>query len=166
MRLTPASSARSAFLLLVGATLAACAGYSPGDLRPGQSEAEVRERMGEPTGRYSLPDGGSRIEYARGPAGLHTYMVDVDAGGRVRSTEQVMTEAHFSEVVPDMPQSGVRQKLGRPAESRVGWRGVGEVWSYRFDSPFCRWFQVWFVDGRVREASYADDPRCDERKRL
>ena len=156
---TRASSAVSVILL------SACAGYGPGDLRAGESEAELRARMGEATGRYELTDGGSKLEYARGPMGKHTYMVEVDAGGRVRGWQQVLTEANFDSVAIAAPQVEVRQQLGRPAQTRVGWRGVGEVWSYRYESLFCRWFQVWLVDGRVREAAYASDPMCEEARR-
>ena len=63
-------------------------------------------------------------------------------------------------------KADVRDRLGRPAEQRTGWRGVGEVWSYRYDGVFCRWFQVWLVDERVREGAYAPDPLCDEKKKL
>jgi hypothetical protein len=144
--------------------LAGCAGYSPGNIQMGASEAEVRSRMGEPTGRAALPGGGTRIEYARGPMGKHTYMVELDASGRVRGWEQVLTEANFESIPIGAPQADVRWQLGRPSETRVGWRGVGEVWSYRYESLFCRWFQVWLVDGSVREAAYAIDPMCDEHR--
>jgi hypothetical protein len=147
------------------ALLSACAGYGPGDLRPGQSEAELRARMGQPTGRYALADGGAKVEYARGPMGKHTYMIDVDTAGRVRGWEQVLTEANFEAVTIAAPQADVRRQLGRPSETRVGWRGVGEVWSYRYDALFCRWFQVWLVEGRVREAAFAEDPSCMENRR-
>jgi len=155
----------AALLLALGLT--ACAGYGPGDLRPGQSEAEMRARLGEPTGRYAGSGGGSRAEYARGPAGKHTFMVELDAAGRVQGWEQVLTEQRFDAVAVAIaaPQAAVREQLGRPSESRVGWRGVGEVWSYRYESLFCRWFQVWLVDGRVREAAYASDPACEEPRR-
>ena len=149
----------------LAAALSACAGYGPGDLRSGQSEADVQARMGQPTGRYALPDGGSKLEYARGPMGKHTYMIDVDAAGRVRAWEQVLTEPRFDAVRLAEPQADVRNELGRPSETRVGWRGVGEVWSYRYESLFCRWFQVWLVEGRVREAAYATDPMCEEARR-
>ena len=151
--------------LLLSLGLAACASYGPGDLRPGQSETEMRARLGEPTGRYPRADGASRVEYARGPAGKHTYMIDLDSAGRVQGWTQVLTEQRFDAVAIAAPQSAVREQLGRPSESRVGWRGVGEVWSYRFESEFCRWFQVWLVDGRVREAAYGSDPACEEPRR-
>jgi hypothetical protein len=157
-----ASSALSVLLLVAG-----CAGYGPGNLAPGQSEADVRARMGEPTDRVALPNGGSRLEYARGPMGAHTYRIELDAAGRVHSVSQVLTEANFATVRRSESKADVRDRLGRPAEQRVGWRGVGEVWSYRYDHRFeCRWFQVWLVEERVREASYAVDPNCDEKRTL
>jgi hypothetical protein len=169
MRPTRASSARNPVARVSSAIgvalLSACAGYGPGDLRSGQSEAELRARMGEPTGRYALADGGAKVEFARGPMGKHTYMVDVDAAGRVRGWEQVLTQARFEALPMAALQADVRQQLGRPSETRVGWRGVGEVWSYRYESLFCRWFQVWLVEGRVREAAFAEDPTCAEQRR-
>ena len=169
MRPTRASSARNIASRVSSAIsvalVSACAGYGPGDLRPGQSETEVLARMGAPTGRHALADGGARVEYARGPMGKHTYMIDVDSGGRVRGWQQVLTEANFESVAITAPQADVRRQLGRPSEARVGWRGVGDVWSYRYESLFCRWFQVWLVEGRVREASFASDPMCEEARR-
>jgi hypothetical protein len=160
--LTRASSALSALLLVAG-----CAGYGPGNLAPGQTEADVRARMGEPTDKMSLPSGGSRLEYARGPMGAHTYRIELDASGRVQSVSQVLTEANFAAVRRGESEADVRDRLGRPSEQRVGWRGVGEVWSYRYDHRIeCRWFQVWLVEERVREASYAVDPNCDEKRML
>jgi hypothetical protein len=159
---TRASSVLSAALLL-----AACAGYGPGDLKPGQSETEVRARMGEPTDRSTLPNGGTRLEYARGPMGAHTYRIELDAAGRVQSVTQILTEANFATVRRGESKADVRDQLGRPAEQRTGWRGLGEVWSYRYDYRFeCRWFQVWLVEDKVREASYAVDPNCDEKRTL
>jgi hypothetical protein len=136
-------------------------------LKPGQSEADVRARMGEPTDRATLPNGGSRLDYARGPMGGHTYRIDLDASGRVQGLQQILTEANFETVRRGEAKADVRERLGRPSEQRVGWRGVGEVWSYRYDYRFqCRWFQVWLVEDRVREAAYAPDPVCDEKKLL
>jgi hypothetical protein len=121
--------------------------------------------MGEPTERSTLPNGGTRLDYARGPMGAHTYRIDVDASGRVQSVQQILTEANFEAVRPGETPADVRDRLGRPAEQRIGWRGVGEVWSYRYDHRVeCRWFQVWLVKGRVREASYGVDPLCDEKR--
>jgi hypothetical protein len=63
----------------IAALLAGCAGYSAQGITPGQTAAQVEQQLGAPTGRYGLANGGTRLEYARGPYGKHTYMVDLDA---------------------------------------------------------------------------------------
>lgn len=159
-RPTRASSVSAAFVLLAG-----CAGYSPGDLGTGAVESQVVARMGPPTDRVARTGGGSRLEYARGPFGKHTYRIELDAQGRVQSVSQLLTEANFEALPIGVTQAEVRERLGRPSETRMGWRGVGEVWSYRYEwLNVCRWFQVWLVDGRVREAAYSPDPICEERR--
>jgi hypothetical protein len=166
-----ASSARSpvsrASSVLGALLIAGCAGYAPGDLASGTPEAAVRARMGEPTDVIVRPGGARSLEYARGPYGKHTYRIELDAGGRVTGWRQLLDERAFEALPLDVPAAEVRERLGRPSETRVGWRGVGQVWSYRYDwLNLCRWFQVWLVDGRVREAAYAPDPACEERPRL
>ena len=78
------------------ALLGACSGYSPAGVVAGDSEADLARSMGAPTGRYALPGGASRLEYARGPSGRQTYMVDVDAAGRVVGWQQVLTQERHS----------------------------------------------------------------------
>jgi hypothetical protein len=159
--LTRASSALSALLL------AACGTYGPGKLAAGQTEADARAELGEPTARTTLPNGGTRLDYARGPYGKHTYRVELDNGGKVASVSQLLTETNFETLRPGWSKQQVDDRLGPPSETRGGWRGLGEVWSYRYDwLSQCRWFQVWLVDDKVREASYAPDPVCDEKRRL
>ena len=159
---TQVSSVLSAFIL--AGWLAGCAGYGPGNLKAGQSEADVRALMGEPTERIARPDGSTRLDYARGPMGLHTWRIEVDPAGRVRGWSQLLTEPDFESVLPGAAREAVHERLGPVTHRNVGWRGVGEVWSYRYESPFCRWFQVWLVDGVVREASFAPDPACEDRR--
>lgn len=159
--LTLASSVLSAFLLI------GCAGYGPSGLQPGQTEADVRARMGEPTERAARPNGHTRLDYARGPMGKHTWRIDLDANGRIASIEQLLTERNFESLQPGDTRAAVIERIGPPTSVRGGWRGVGEVWFYRYDTPppYCRRFHVWLVDDRVREATYANDPMCEERDR-
>lgn len=157
-RLAPALIAPA---LLASALVAGCASYGPPSVQPGQSLDAVVAQLGEPTGRYALPDGTTRFEYARGPFGKHTWMVDVDASGRVTGWKQVLTEGNFNAVQPGMTQDELLARLGRPSERQPGgWQG-GQVWSYRYDAVFCQWFQVSVEEGRVRDAAYAPDPLCD-----
>ena len=146
--------------------LAACAGYSPADVRPGMSAEQVQALMGAPTGRYPNPDGGTRLEFARGPMGLHTYMVDVDAAGRVTGWKQVMDEREFNAITPGMPVQEMLRRIGRPAQVRGGGWQPGQVWSYRYDGPFCLWWQISVVGDTVKDAAYGPDPRCERSERF
>lgn len=161
IRLTLASSATSAALL------AGCAGYGPGTLKRGDSEAAVLDRMGAPTARMPREAGGTALDYARGPLGKHTWRITLDAAGRVASIDQLLTERNFESLQPGTTRAQVVERLGPPTDVNTGWRGVGQVWFYRYDTPapYCRRFHVWLVDERVREASYASDPLCEERDR-
>lgn len=133
--------------------------------QPGQSEAEVVARLGAPTGRYTLPEGGTRLEYATGPYGRQTWMVDLDRGGRVVVAQQVLTAenlAAFQAKAPGMPREQLLATIGRPGERRGGGRQGGEVWSWRYQTNDCLWFQVSIADdGRVRDGAFGIDPTCD-----
>lgn len=150
--------------LSLGASLLAatgCASYGPSELRAGQSAEEATRSMGVPTARYALPDGGARLEFARGPFGKHTYMVDVDASGRVVRWTQVLVEPNFDTIKPGLTTKDLLLGLGTPSHRRHGgWQG-GEVWSWRYQASFCQWFQVSVVEGQVRDASYGPDPMCE-----
>ena len=152
-------------LWLCALLLAGCAGPGITPLPAGADEAALRQRWGEPSARYSLP-AGSRLEYATGPYGLTTWMVDLDAAGRVLGAQQVLTDRHLQAVqgrLPGMTRDELLRVLGRPGERRGGgWQG-GEVWSWRYFNPFCLWFQVSIGDdGRVRDGAFGPDPRCDD----
>lgn len=146
------------------ATLAGCAGPGITPLASGLTEPEVQSRWGTPTGRYTLA-GGTRLEYATGPAGLETWMVDLDTAGRAVAWRQVLEPRYLESVqgrLPGMSRDELLSTLGRAGEVRSGGRQGGQVWSWRHDSPFCLWFQASLGDdGRVRDAAFAPDPRCD-----
>jgi hypothetical protein len=151
-------------LLLV---LAGCASYQPDKLRAGMSQAEVTQTLGlKPTGRYPGPDGQTRLEFATGPYGRITWMVDLDAQGRAIGWTQVMSEASFRNVqtqAAGKDQQWLQYTLGRPADIiTLGWLG-GSVWSYRYPTNDCLWFQVTLnKDGTLRDGGgYGIDPRCD-----
>jgi hypothetical protein len=142
--------------------LAGCANLAPPP--PGSSQAELLQRWGSPTARYGLPDGATRLEYASGPYGRTTWMVDVDRDGRVLQSRQVLNEAEFLRVQSDttLTREGLLRWLGTPGERRHGgWQG-GEVWSWRYPTNDCLWFQSSIAaDGRVTGSAYGIDPRCD-----
>lgn len=146
--------------LLLG--LAACTAYSPRGLPPGADSAQVIERMGPPTGRYPMPDGGQRLEFARGPFGRHTYMLDFDAQDRLLRSEQVLTENNFYALKIGMTRDEVLRRIGHPSEASYLPRQRHRLWSYRYESPFCVWFQVSLdTADKVAELGNNSDPACD-----
>ena len=154
--------ARALQLLCLTAALSACAVLQPRLAQPGQSEAEMLATMGQPSARYAMDGGVQRIEYATGPQGRVTWMVDLDRAGRIAAVQQVLTPANFASVRHGMPRDELLRLLGRPAH-RAGEYMNRETWSWRFETYDCLWVRVTLTaEGRVRGgASYLPDPQCD-----
>jgi hypothetical protein len=150
---------------LLSAALAGCAAFAPPDVRTGQTEAEVRAVFGLPTARYAMPGASTRLEFATGPYGRTTWMVDLGPAGRVTGARQVLNEASFADFqarAPGMTRDELLRTLGRPGERRHGGYAGGEVWSWRYPTNDCLWFQSSIGDdGLVRDGAYGTDPRCD-----
>jgi hypothetical protein len=155
---------------LVGALAAAllalaagCAGMgSPRSLAPGASEAEVIAVMGRVTGRYTFKDGGTRLEFARGPQGRETWMIDFDAAGRMIDSNQVMNLTYLMSIEPGMTTDEVLVRIGNPGNmQRVARQGI-TLWNYRYPTNDCLWFQIAIgPDNRVVSGSQGTDPQCD-----
>ncbi len=144
------------------AAMSGCAMLQPRLAQPGQSEADMLSIMGQPTGRYALDGGAQRVEYAKGPQGRVTWMVDLDRAGRVSAVQQALTPANFAAVRHGMPRDALLRLLGRPGH-RAGEYMNRETWSWRFETYDCLWVRVTLTaEGRVRGgASYLPDPQCD-----
>lgn len=130
----------------------------------GMPRADVERALGMPNARHALPVG-ERLEFATGPYGRTTWMVDLNAAGKLESARQVLDERHLLEVqarLPGMTRDALLRTLGRPGEVRGGgWQG-GQVWSWRYETHWCLWFQVSIGDdGRVRDGAFLPDPVCD-----
>lgn len=147
---------------LVPGLMLGCAGYGPSGLPERSSIADVRARLGTPSGEYSLAGGAKRLEYARGPFGLHTFMLDFDASGSLQSWHQALYEENFATIRGGMSGDQVLLALGHPAHQFGVWSGQQTMWAYRFDSPACQWFLVGVnPQGQVASTSYGPDPRCE-----
>jgi len=160
----PLSLANGLLCTVLAISCLGCSTMQPKQIRVGQSQAEVLSAMGQPTGRYALDGGVQRLEFARGPAGRVTWMVDLDAHGRVLGIEQVLDAAHFARVVDKMPREALLRLLGRPA-ARQGESQGRETWSWRYETNDCLWFRVTLsADGLVRDGgAVMTDPACDTR---
>jgi hypothetical protein len=147
---------------LASAALAGCASsYGPQALQTGATLDQVTTTMGKPTARYPRA-GGERVEYARGPYGRHTYMLDFDARGRLTGWEQVLIEPVFDDIRVGMTRDELLLTIGHPSESQPLAYQQRMLWSYRYETPFCKWFQVGLDrQDRVIDTGYGPDPRCD-----
>ena len=160
--------ARSTALpLVVLALLAGCAtgGWNPGRLAAGDPRERVVAEMGPPVATHALPGGGARLEYSHQPAGTQTFMVDLDAAGRVAQWQQVLDERHFGLLRIGMTHEDVLRELGAPSErGHYPLPAPAESWVYRYASrDRCQIFQVSFgaASGRTLDAGeYIVDPRC------
>lgn len=102
-------------LLLSFMALAACASYDGRGLQPGVSSIDdIQQLMGEAALRWRENDGSERLFFPRGPHGLHTFMVKVDAGGRLTSIENVLEPKHFARLREGMSEEEVIRIIGPP----------------------------------------------------
>ena len=145
------------------ALLAACASVVPPERLLGASDEQVLQQLGPPESRRPV-DGGTRLEYPRGPMGRQTWFIELDGSGKVVRAQQVLAEANFQQIVPGMGEQEVRQRLGRPGEVQALGRDRGVVWSYRYENSSCLWFQIEFAaDHTVRSAGSGRSPDCGRR---
>lgn len=153
---------------LAAALLGGCAltPFAPTDVQPGDARADVLRIMGPPTASYVMPDGHERLEYNRMPFGRKTYMIDLDAGGHVARWEQVLDEAHFSQVAPGLRPAEVLRLIGPPSwTGRYRFPEPGITWFYRYESvPRCQVFEVAFdaADPHVVSSAFPADPGCPD----
>jgi hypothetical protein len=148
---------------LLGVLLVAgCAFFNPAALPLGMTQADVVATLGRPPTAVHTTAGGTRYEYATGPYGKFTWMLDFDAAGTLRQTRQVLTEAQFNAIQAGMTVQELRLTLGRPGDIRRIERQKQNVWAYRYDGPFCLLFLVGVGDdGRVVDTAYVPDPMCE-----
>jgi hypothetical protein len=159
MKAFPGWLAISAALLLTGCASMRLYTEPP---QPGESEAQIIERLGEPSHRYG--EGNNHLlEYMTGPWGQTTYMARIGSDGRLVSFEQVLDAAHFSKIVPGKSnKEEVLRTIGAPSETSYLPLPRLEVWSYPYREA-STWDSVMHVhfddNGIVRMLQNAPDRR-------
>ncbi len=147
--------------LVVSASLNSCATWWPAPPRPGQTEAEVIARLGQPTHVYQ--DGASRLlEYMHGRMGQTTDMARIGPDGRLVSYEQVLTLQMFGTIkIGEADKDKVLRTIGAPSETRFYSASQLEAWSYPFkESGVWDSFMSVYFDkaGVVRRLENGADP--------
>ncbi len=145
--------------------LAACDTQRIAELEEGVStEADVRQRFGEPAAVYQDVDGGRTLEFPRQPEGQVNYMISVGPDGRMSALRQVLRPDQFARVQSGLDKASVRRLLGRPAQTRPYPLRQEEAWEWRFHADHeNRLFVVTFdANGQVRRTETLIDPRGTE----
>ncbi len=141
--------------------LAGCA--SPASIPTGASETELVSKLGRPDSEFVLPDGGKRLEYNRGEWMQRSWMVDLDAGGKVVRIDQVRDEAHFARLKAGADdKTSVRRSLGTPwkVEYYPPSKLTGWLYPYRESGVYNSVMTVMFdPEGVFRRAENGPDPR-------
>jgi outer membrane protein assembly factor BamE (lipoprotein component of BamABCDE complex) len=147
------------------ASFSGCASFDGRGLQPGvASEADVRQLMGAPAAVWPEASGGSLLSYPRGPMGLQTYMVRIDANGRLAALEQALDKTHFDRVRRGMSKDDVGRLIGPPGTSKAFQKPDLIFWEYRYRDvwDYVSIFSVIFgPDGRVDSTMSLREDRPD-----
>jgi hypothetical protein len=151
-----------------GLLLAACDPQRISELEEGvATEADVRQRFGQPEQIWDGPGGARILEYNRQPAGQKNYMITVSPDGRMTALRQVLNPGNFARVQPGMTMEDVRKLLGKPARTTNYALKNESAWDWRYLEPpnTAMVFTVWFnPDYRVLRSGSAPDPQAPENK--
>lgn len=119
--------------LVLTLALSGCAAIlGPHSVRNGETQSEVRARLGAPAVERKLGSGDTAWYYVTGPSGFFTYRVVFGSGGAVADYSQVLTMENFMAVPQGAAQSAVLDALGPPKERMTFRRTATEVWTYRW----------------------------------
>lgn len=119
------------------------------------TEAQVREKFGEPETIWPEPDGGRTLEYPRQPMGDRNYMITIGPDGVMTALRQVLAPHVFEQVQPGMTQEQIRRMLGKPAKRMTYSLKQETDWDWNWiDPPNTRMeFTVTFgADGVVKKS--------------
>jgi len=143
--------------------LAGCA--TPSALEPGTPESEVIGRFGRPAEVYPLPtpDKARRLAYPIGLFNQQTWMVDVDAQGRVLRVTEAISAEHFAQVRVDQDDTTIVQREFGPPRQKLSFRLTGlTAWLYPYkeDLAWNSEMAIYFdKSGIVRKVESGPDPR-------
>jgi SmpA / OmlA family len=150
------------FFSFLSSLLGGCDPQRIAELEEGvATEADVRQRFGEPVAIYTDENGARTFEYPRQPEGQRNYMITIAATGKMSALRQVLTPANFAKVSAGLDKAQVRRLLGRPARVQTFALQKGEVWDWYFaDGNLARLFSVTFDEaGHVLSSAAGADPR-------
>ncbi|HAB48351.1 MAG: hypothetical protein EBV16_00210 [Betaproteobacteria bacterium] len=137
--------------------------YAPTQAMMALSPKQLSALLGQPAATLKT-DSGTRLIFTRGPFGRHSYAVDFNQNEEAIGFEQLLVEARFAKILPGMGPEAVIAMIGPSTIQQGLARQWGSVWSYRFETSQCIWFQIeWDAQMTVRSAGYGIPPECQRR---
>ncbi|HTQ73015.1 MAG TPA: hypothetical protein VMI74_01925 [Burkholderiales bacterium] len=136
--------------LALAALAAGCASFS--SISPGDSDVNVRDKVGAPVTVWKNPDGSELWQYPRGYYATQTFIITMGADRKVEEIHQALSEPYFSKIVPGMSRDDVFRTLGRPREIWNFPVRDEETWIWRYYDTSYMFFNVLFdrTAGKVR----------------
>lgn len=122
-------------IVLCSLLLSGCASYAGRGLVAGESNvADITGVMGTPALQWQAADGSRRLAYPRGPMGVHTFMAQVGADGKLQRIDNVLVPEQFARITPGMRQDEVLRLLGPPQPAWTVYFAARDelVWEWRY----------------------------------
>jgi hypothetical protein len=151
-------------LLSAMLALAGCDNQRIAELVPGEStEADVRQKFGQPQDVWEDGDGTRILEFSRQPEGHRNWQIKLDAQGKLVYVKNVLTPENLAKIQPGMSELEVRRLVGRPGKMQE-YKLKNEVhWDYRFlESPTQSAMYIVTFDGtggKVKATARMDEPK-------
>lgn len=131
----PASPGAAARTFAAAAVLALSGCALPTAVAPGTPEADVISRYGRPAEVYALPSPphARRLAYPLGRLYQQTWLVDVDADGRVLRVTEAISAEHFAQIrVGQDDTTTIRREFGPPWMARTYALSGLTAWIYPY----------------------------------
>ena len=119
-----------AIALALAAAAGGCANFT--SISPGDSDVNVRDKVGAPPTVWKNPDGSELWQYPQGYYATQTFVITMGADKRVEGINQVLSEPYFSKIVAGMSRDDVYRILGRPREIWNFPARDEETWIWRY----------------------------------
>ena len=136
--------------VLASALTVGCASFSA--IAPGDSDVNVKDKVGAPVTVWKNPDGSELWQYPQGYYATQTFIITMGADRKVEGIHQALSEPYFSKIVPGMSRDDVYRLLGRPREIWNFPVRDEETWIWRYYDTSYMFFNVLFdrTAGKVR----------------
>ncbi len=144
--------------------LTACDNEKIVELTPGEAtEADVRQKFGQPDDVWEDESGLRVLEFTRQPEGKRNWQARIDASGKLIGFKQLLTNENLAKVQAGMSELEVRRLIGKPGKVMTYELQKQMTWEYRYmpSSSETGVFTITFNSGdrKVLNTAKGPDPR-------